>query len=67
MLSSGNVIGKNRTTCLVHAVFECEDCGKHWEWYLTAQTNARRHARKYNHTVRGDLGFTVTYSGKAHV
>ena len=49
---------------IVHAIFTCEDCGKHWEDYLTAQNNARRHAKKHGHKVEGDLGYCVSYNGK---
>jgi hypothetical protein len=49
---------------LVHAIFTCSDCGKTWESYLTARVAAQNHAKKHGHTVQGDLGYSITYSGK---
>lgn len=52
------------TKGLIHAVFECLDCGERWEDFTTAQEKAREHARKHKHVVQGDTGFGVTYDGK---
>jgi hypothetical protein len=50
---------------LIHAIFSCEDCPAIWEWYLTAQRLAIAHARKHQHRVSGEVGFSVRYDGKA--
>jgi hypothetical protein len=47
-----------------HAIFDCADCGKRWEGYETAQKNAWSHAKRKGHTVRGEVGYAVTYDGK---
>ena len=49
---------------IVHAIFECLDCGKTWGWYLTSQRAAKRHAEKHKHNVRGEVGIAVKYDGK---
>lgn len=47
---------------LVHAMAECEDCGKTF-WAKNAQGVSAQHARRYGHTVRGELGYAFKYSG----
>jgi hypothetical protein len=49
---------------LVHAIFECEDCGKRWEDYNTSQKKAWAHANRTRHTVRGEAAYCVVYKGK---
>ena len=48
----------------VHAIFDCLDCGKRWENYLTAQNSAKKHAEKHKHNVIGEVGLAVRYYGK---
>ena len=48
----------------IHALLRCVDCGKEWGMYATAQANALRHARKAEHTVRGEAGCAVVYDGR---
>lgn len=49
------------TKALIHAIFQCRDCEKHWENYLTAQSLARLHVEQSGHTVSGELGYSVEY------
>lgn len=48
-----------------HIIFDCCDCDKRWENYLTAQQVAKKHAEKYGHNVRGEIGIAVYYDGGA--
>jgi len=48
----------------VHAIFECSDCRKRWESYLSAQRLAKIHAEQYKHNVTGEIGIAVRYNGK---
>ena len=48
----------------VHAIFDCSDCGKRWEDYQKAERQARNHAEKHNHDVRGEVGIAVKYEGR---
>lgn len=48
---------------LVHAILQCTVCDKEWQDYLTAQEKATAHARATGHTVKGELGYSVEYSG----
>lgn len=52
------------TKGVIHAIFECCDCGKIWEDFITARKKAYQHARKYKHIVKGDIGYGVIYNGK---
>jgi hypothetical protein len=45
----------------VHAVFECRDCNEKFEWYLTAERQAREHAEKHGHLVQGEIGYAADY------
>jgi hypothetical protein len=47
---------------LIHAIGQCATCGKEWGWYLTAQRNARQHARRTGHYVTVELGYSVHYN-----
>ena len=47
-----------------HAIFDCRDCNKRWENYLTAQHLAKKHAEKYKHNVCGEIGIAVYYDGR---
>ena len=49
---------------VIHAIFECCDCAKTWENYLTAQELALRHAKAKRHMVKGDIGKYVSYDGR---
>jgi len=49
---------------LIHAVFECEDCGKTFENYKNAQAIAFLHAQKYGHKVSGETGIYIVYDGR---
>ncbi len=50
---------------LIHAVGHCLDCGKEFANYLTSQRLAKAHAGKMQHIVSMELGYAVTYDGKA--
>ena len=50
---------------LVHAIADCTVCGKHWEYYLTAQKLGKAHAKKTGHKVTVDLGYFCTYGKKS--
>lgn len=47
---------------VVHAVFECEDCGKQFENYKNAQALAAKHAKQTGHYVSGEVGIAVWYN-----
>jgi len=49
---------------VVHALFECEDCGKMYESHKNAQALAAIHAKKYHHRVSGEVGISVLYDGR---
>jgi hypothetical protein len=47
----------------VHAIVECEDCDWKTGSYKNAQALAAKHAKKYGHRVRGELGIDFGYDG----
>ena len=49
---------------VVHAVAECEDCGKVFENYKNAQALAAIHAKKYHHKISGEVGIFFVYDGR---
>lgn len=48
----------------VHFVATCEDCGKEFQEFINGQALAAKHAKKYKHIVRGEVGLAVVYNGK---
>ena len=46
---------------VISAIVECEDCDWKTESYKNAQALAAKHARKYRHRVRGELGISFGY------
>lgn len=46
---------------IVGAIFHCDDCGKDFQDYKTAQKEAYQHSVKCKHTVRGEITHFVTY------
>lgn len=51
---------------VIHGIAECKTCGKRWEGYKNAQAVAARHAEKYKHLVRGEVGLGYEYDGRAN-
>lgn len=49
----------------IHAVLECENCGKIFDNYKNAQGIAAIHAKKYGHKVVGEIGICVVYDGSS--
>ena len=45
----------------IHAIGWCETCGKEFTNWKNAQAVGAQHARKYNHVVRGEVGFAFEY------
>lgn len=50
-----------KKTWLIHAQAECRDCGAQFTLYTNAQALAAQHARKYGHTVEGEVGLAFRY------
>lgn len=48
----------------VHAIIECEDCEWGTNSYKNAQAIAAKHAKKYGHNVKGEIGITIAYFGR---
>ena len=46
---------------LVHALFNCRSCNRTWDNYMTAQKEARNHAKKSKHYVTGEVAYFVSY------
>lgn len=46
-----------------HAYFNCTDCDKEFANYKNAQALAAQHAKKYGHTVVGDVCIGFKYDG----
>jgi hypothetical protein len=46
----------------VHALFECCDCGRRWEWFMTARELAYKHAKNTGHKVSGEIGTSYHYN-----
>lgn len=53
-----------KSISVVHIFAECEDCGKSFENYKNGQALAAKHAKKYKHKVRGDIGLAFVYDGR---
>lgn len=52
------------TKWVIHAILSCQDCKGYWDNYKTAQTQARLHAQKTGHVVRGEVGYGIRYDGR---
>ena len=52
-----------KSSGLIHSLFWCEDCGAKFETYRNAQALAAKHAKKYGHLVRGEVGISIEYNG----
>lgn len=50
-----------KRTWLVHAVAQCETCGKEFDGYKNAQALAALHALKNGHKVTGEVGLAFSY------
>ena len=46
---------------VVHAIAECETCGKTWTGYKNAQAVGARHSQLYGHIVHVEVGLAITY------
>jgi len=53
-----------KATWKVHAIAQCEDCGKEFQNYKNGQALAAQHAKKYKHVVNGEVGLAFKYDGK---
>lgn len=55
---------RKRTTSqkVIHCLARCMDCGLEWENYKTARNDARKHAKKTGHQVRGEQGTIFTFN-----
>lgn len=47
----------------VHTVAKCDDCGWETQNYKNGQALAAIHAKKYGHTVHGEVGIAFRYEG----
>jgi hypothetical protein len=54
---------KKKTAWIVHGVAHCSTCGKEMEG-RNAQGLAALHAKKYGHSVSGEIGLAFTYGQK---
>lgn len=45
----------------MHVLVECQNCDWDSGDYATGQAAARAHVRATGHTVRGEVGYAVTY------
>ena len=50
---------------IIGAIFACQQCGREWQDYLTAQDAARRHANSTGHQVTGEVVLWVQYNRAA--
>lgn len=50
-----------KRTWKVHAIAQCQNCGKEWQDYHNAQGVAARHAICYGHTVMGEVALAFEY------
>lgn len=48
----------------VHAIIKCEDCGWGCDDHAIAEEKGKEHALQTGHTVKGEIGQSVTYSRK---
>lgn len=46
---------------VVHGIACCDDCDWSTDSYKNAQAIAAKHAKKYGHKVRGELGIAFSY------
>ena len=53
-----------KTTSVVHAIAQCQDCGKEWTNYKNAQAVGARHSQLTGHTVTGEVGLAFRYPPK---
>lgn len=49
---------------VIHAYFECDDCGWKTTSYKNAQAIAAIHARTHKHNVDGEIANRVAYFGR---
>jgi len=49
---------------VVHCYAHCDDCGAVFEGYVNGQALAAQHAKRYGHTVRGEVGLAFEYIGE---
>lgn len=47
---------------VVHGIAQCDDCDWQTDSYKNAQAIAAKHAKKYGHKVRGELGIAFSYN-----
>lgn len=47
---------------LVHAIMDCLDCDWYCDEFLTAQSEASKHAKDTGHKIHGELGYAVRYN-----
>ena len=51
------------TYSVVHGLAKCRDCDWTTSSYKNAQALAAKHAKKYGHCVKGELGIAFSYTG----
>ena len=51
---------------LIHAIAKCQECNWEEEDYLTAQKEARKHAKKTGHEVILEEGYFKVYNDKGN-
>jgi len=49
---------------VTHCLAECRDCGATFSSHKNGQALAAKHAKKYGHRVRGEVGLTFEYDGR---
>ena len=49
---------------VVNEIANCDDCWKSFNNYKNGQALAAQHAKKYGHTVNGEVGLAFKYEGK---
>jgi hypothetical protein len=50
---------------VVHVMARCQDCDKSFDSYTNGQALAAKHAKKYKHTVTGEVGIAFKYEGNS--
>ena len=49
---------------VVHAMVQCQTCGKEFSNYKNAQALGAQHAKRYGHVVKGEIALGFTYDGR---
>ena len=54
-----------KRTWKVHTIANCSNCGWGTEEYRNGQAISAIHAKKYGHTVRGEVGLAFEYNSSS--